>query len=71
MPSMADELETEANTLRSRTARSRRYGFVCESLVEIIEISIAAGVGHTPREQMGVLAVSQRAAGGWVRLREM
>ena len=53
IPSMAEELETEVITPRSRAARSRRYGLVWESLVELMGISIAADVGQTPKGQRG------------------
>ena len=53
MPSMADELATELNTPRSRVARSRRYGLVWESLVEVMETSIAADIGQMPKGQRG------------------
>ena len=54
MPSMADELATEANTLRSRAARSRRYGLVWESLVELMGISIAADEDPKPKARRGI-----------------
>lgn len=53
MPSIADELATELNTPRSRVARSRRYGLVWESLVELMKTSIAADIGQMPKGQRG------------------
>lgn len=53
MPSIADELATELNTSRSRAAGSRRYWLVWESLVELMEISIAADVDQMPKGQRG------------------
>ena len=53
MPSMADELATELTTPRSRVARSRRYGLVWESLVEVMETSIAADIGQMPKGLRG------------------
>ena len=51
MPSMADELETDLNTLRSRATGSRRYGLVEESLAELMKTSIAAQDRNLQRGQ--------------------
>jgi hypothetical protein len=41
MPSMADEVETEATTVRSRTFGSRRYGLAEVSFEPMDEVYIA------------------------------
>ena len=51
IPSMADELETDLNTLRSRATGSRRYGLVEESLAELMKTSIAAQDRNLQRGQ--------------------
>ena len=58
IPSMADELETDLNTLRSRATGSRRYGLVEESLAELMKTSIAAQDRNLQRGQDRKLTVT-------------